>query len=238
MDRVRWERFERLIFRYALKPVLAVVPDNRDPDLMRQEAEPSFWERMRWLQAAGATIGLHGLSHVCEAEGSSLIPLHRQTEFAGVPKGQQRAWIEAGIEILRGHGLEPRIWVAPRHGFDRRTIEALLECGIKLVSDGFARLPFRYGGAVWIPQQLWGPAPKSDGVWTICLHANTASDEHVDRLTAFLECHAGEFVSVEDVLAGSPIPQRGLEDRLFHAWMLTRIGISRWRKRVFVGQQH
>ena len=237
MDRRRWERFERLIFSYGLKPVLAIVPENRDLDLILETADSSFWERMRRLQAAGATIGLHGLSHVCEAEGRSLIPLHRQTEFAGVAKEQQRRWIEAGMSILRGHGLEPRIWVAPRHGFDHVTLDALRECGIELVSDGFARLPFRYGGAVWIPQQLWGATVKADGVWTICLHANTVSDEDVERLEVFLERHAGEFTSVEDVVEGSSIAQRGLEDRLFHAWMLARIGISRWRKRVFSGRR-
>jgi hypothetical protein len=237
MDRARWDRFELLIYRYALKPILAVVPENRDPDLMREAVDPAFWERMRRLQAAGATIGLHGLSHVCNAKGRSLIPLHRQTEFAGAVKEQQRAWIEAGIAILRRHNLEPGIWVAPRHGFDRMTLEALRESGIELVSDGFARLPFRYHGAIWIPQQLWGPVMKSDGVWTICFHANTASDETIEGLTTFLEGHSREFISVGDVLGGGPIPQLGLRDRLFHVGMLARIGIARWRKRVSSGSR-
>jgi hypothetical protein len=231
MDRERWERFERLIVRFRLKPILAVVPDNRDPELVLEAADPGFWERMRRLEAEGATIGLHGLTHLCEAHGRSLIPLHRRTEFAGVAKQTQREWIRAGLAILEGYGLKPRIWVAPRHGFDVLTLEALREEGVELISDGFARRPFRMGGLVWVPQQLWGPVVKANGVWTICLHANSASEEDVRRLETFLESHAEEFVSVDEAVRSGVQSGPKMADRIFHGWVLARIGLSRWRKR-------
>jgi predicted deacetylase len=166
-SRQRWQRFLSLIEEFGIQPILAVVPENRDPILQLSPPDPEFWKRIRALEASGASIGLHGYRHLAKSRGRSLLALHRTTEFAGVPEDTQRQWIHAGLEILRGHGLNPRIWVAPRHGFDAPTLRALLQEGIDVLSDGFARVPHRRGGMIWIPQQLWEPAEKSQGLWTI-----------------------------------------------------------------------
>lgn len=232
MDRARWERYLRLIQRYRLCPILAVVPENRDPDLRRDPPDAGFWEEMRRIEATGATIGLHGYNHVCEAKGRSLIPLHGRTEFAGVEEATQREWIRSGIDRLRAEGLSSRIWVAPRHGFDRATLRVLREEGIEAVSDGFAKSPFRAHGAMWIPQQLWEPVEKQSGLWTICLHANSATDGQVYALESFLERFSLQFTSVDRVLAEWPFLERTAADRIFHARLLLRIRMSRLRRRL------
>jgi hypothetical protein len=179
------------------------------------------------MQAAGAAIGLHGYQHVCVTEGRGLVPLHARTEFAGAPPAEQRQWIVAGVGILREQGLEPNVWVAPQHGFDRHTIEALREQGITVISDGFTRRPYRAWGANWIPQQIWGPVEKQAGLWTICVHAGTASDAAVAALEAFLEKFSPQFTSMDRVLAEWPIPERSLADRLCQAEALLRIRLRR-----------
>ena len=142
----RWQQLQSLIEEFRLQPILAVVPDNQDPELQVSPPDPAFWDRMRALEAAGAAIGLHGYRHLCVSRGRSLVDLHRISEFAGVPAATQRAWIGEGMRILRGHGLDPKIWVAPRHGFDANTLAALREEGILALSDGFARAPFLRSG--------------------------------------------------------------------------------------------
>jgi hypothetical protein len=234
MDRARWERYARLIERFRLCPILAVVPENRDPDLERDPPDEGFWEGMRRLEAAGATIGLHGYRHVCESKSRSLIPLHNRTEFAGVREVTQREWIRSGIAKLSGEGLSPRIWVAPRHGFDRATLRVLRGEGIDTVSDGFAQAPFRAHDAKWIPQQLWEPVEKRSGLWTICLHPNSATDEQVRRLESFLERFSAQFTSVDRVLADWSFPPRTTADRIFHARILLRIRMARLRRRFGV----
>ncbi len=230
MDRARWERYLRLIRRFSLCPILAVVPENLDPDLVRCEPDPGFWAEMRELQVAGAAIGLHGYRHLSEGHGRSLIPLHKRTEFAGVAEDTQREWIQTGLARLRAQGLEPQIWVAPRHGFDRATLRVLQLEGIEVLSDGFAAAPFREHGANWIPQQLWEPVDKQSGLWTICLHANSATDDQALALERFLERFAAQFTSVERVLAEWSFPARKLGDRIFHERLLLRIRISRLRR--------
>ena len=230
MDRAAWERFLPLIGRFNLKPILAVVPENRDPELDREPPFAGFWEAMRGLQAAGATIGLHGYRHLCTEVGRGLIPLQDRTEFAGADRETQQERVRAGLRILRRKGLDPRIWVAPRHGFDLTTLAVLRGEGIEWVSDGFAERPFRYGGLTWIPQQLWGPVEKRSGVWTICLHSNSATDEAVGDLESFLDRFGAQFTSVDRVVAEWPIGQRTVVDRWFHTRTIARIRLSRWRR--------
>ncbi len=216
MDRMRWSWFEELITRYELKPILAVVPENRDPELIRDEPDAEFWDKMRRMESVGATIGLHGLRHQCRALGRSMIPMHAQSEFAGVAYAVQREWIGAGLQILRSHGLEPRVWVAPRHGFDAGTCRALRENGMGIVSDGWARRPFRRHGLTWIPQQLWRPVAKTDGVWTICVHPNIFNEEDLEELRRFLGRHAGRFAGVSEIVRSCRPQAMSMADRYFH----------------------
>jgi len=196
----RWPLVEALIEEFHVKPILAVVPDNRDPALQVSSPDPGFWDRMKALEAAGAAIGLHGYRHLCVAKGRSLLDLHRTSEFAGVPAATQGIWIHEGLRTLRGYGLNPNIWVAPRHGFDAQTIQALLGEGISLLSDGFARAPFFRSGITWIPQQLWAPVEKANGLWTICVHPNTASDFEIAALREFIAAHTAQFTSLDCAL--------------------------------------
>lgn len=199
MNHARWKRVESLMRRFSIRPILAIVPDNQDPKLAVAPADPEFWTHMRRLQEEGWTIGLHGLRHDCRVYGKSLLPLHRYTEFAGLTEEEQTQMLREGALILQGHGLNPEVWVAPRHGFDRNTLSALKRVGIKIVSDGYSRFPFVDDGLLWIPQQLWGGRRMQNGVWTICVHANTIAEQSLHDLETFIEHHAAEFVGVKEI---------------------------------------
>ncbi|MFY9854676.1 MAG: DUF2334 domain-containing protein, partial [Terracidiphilus sp.] len=93
----RWQRFLPLIEEFHLRPILAVIPANQDTELNLSPTDPEFWARMRAMEAAGAAIALHGLHHYCASRGESLLPLHRHTEFSGVPEEIQSDWIREGL---------------------------------------------------------------------------------------------------------------------------------------------
>jgi predicted deacetylase len=227
----RWQQFQALIEEFQLQPILAVVPDNQDPELQVSPPDPAFWDCMRALQTTGAAIGLHGYRHICKSRGRSLVDLHRISEFAGVAVETQQAWIGKGAGILRGHGLDPNIWVAPRHGFDKHTIEALLGEGISLLSDGFARAPFLRSGMTWIPQQLWAPVEKERGLWTVCVHPNTAGDAEIAALRGFLAAHKAQFTSLDRVLFDFAPTVVNLAARIQAVFALRRLKMSRARRR-------
>jgi predicted deacetylase len=217
MSRSGWERFALLIEEFGIQPILAVVPDNRDCELMVSPHDPEFWSRMRSFESSGATIALHGYQHLCESRGKSILGLHQKTEFAGIAEDVQRQWIRSGLEILRGYELNPKLWVAPRHGFDAATLSALRKEGIDFISDGFARTVAIRGGVRWIPQQLWEPALRSEGLWTICIHTNTASDSMVQTLRDFLSAHKAQFTSFDRVVSEHRAAELEWSERLY-AW--------------------
>jgi hypothetical protein len=231
MSRPHWDRFEQLIDEFRIGPILAVIPDNRDSEFTVQNPDPGFWSRMRALEEKGAVVALNGYRHLCDSSDRGLVPLHSRTEFAGVDESTQRQWIRSGLEILRTHGLNPRLWVAPRHGFDRNTLRALRQEGIGYLSDGFARVPFQRGGLTWIPQQLWMPVEKPGGVWTICIHSNLAGGRMVSRLRGFLELHAGQFTTFDRLLSEFRPRPLGLMELVYEAVALrTMITARRMRR--------
>ncbi len=232
MSRSGWDRFEPLLVEYGIRPILAVVPDNRDPELVHDVADFDFWNRMRQWERAGAVIALHGYRHLCQSSGKALLPLHRFTEFAGVDEGTQRLWIEEGLAILRGHGLHPRLFVAPRHGFDKATLRALRGAEIGTISDGLTHRPFVRNGVTWIPQQLWRPAEQRDGLWTICLHSNSTPNEEVLLLRDFLRAQAPQFISVPDALSSHMSPSISWIERVRGVHAVWRIRAGRWIKKV------
>jgi predicted deacetylase len=232
MARGRWEEFLPLMEEFGIHPILAVVPDNRDRELQVAAPDPQFWDEMRRMEARGASIALHGYRHFCASSGQGMLRLHERTEFAGVPEERQREWIHAGLAILRGQGLTPKLWVAPRHGFDAATLRVLRGEGIIVLSDGFARVPFVREGMTWIPQQLWAPVEKTKGLWTICLHANTVNGALVGELGQFLRQHAGQFTSVDRVLREFQPGRLGLAEKVYERLATWRKEASRRRNRT------
>lgn len=226
-----WRACAELVAEFGLRPILAVVPENRDPGLEQSPADPGFWAQMREMQAAGATVALHGYRHICASEGRSILRLAARSEFAGIDFATQCAWIDSGLRILRGHGLDPRVWVAPRHGFDRNTLRALKAGGIATLSDGLARMPFVRAGMTWIPQQLWAPVERASGLWTIAIHPNTMRDADLAALRSFVRKHALRFTSVDRVLAEFPPRRLSVGEYAYARFALGRLRVRKWRAR-------
>ena len=196
-----WDAIEAHLARTGVRPILAVVPDNRDPKLAVDEARPDFWDRVRAWQAAGYTIALHGHQHVYVNKDPGLIGVTRQSEFASLPRGEQEAKLKKALAIFAEQGVRADAWVAPSHSFDRTTVEVLSDLGVSVISDGLWTWPFTdAGGTTWIPQQLWDFRRRPAGVWTVCNHHNNWSDRRVAQFAESLALHADEMTDLAAVL--------------------------------------
>lgn len=212
VHRERWQRLRELVREFGIAPILAVVPENLDAELAVSPADARFWAGLREMEAEGAAAALHGLHHVCAHRPAGLLPLSRSGEFAGVPFATQQGWIRKGLAILRGEGLDAKVWVAPRHNFDTNTLRALRGEGILYVSDGLMREPRLRGGMVWIPQQLWKPVERRAGLWTICVHPNTIDEEGIRGLRDFFARNCAAFTTFDRVAREfSPRPAGWME---------------------------
>jgi predicted deacetylase len=205
-----WDRFLALMSlfkRHDIKPLLGLVPDNRDPHLARGLARPDFWDFIRNLQQTNTVdIAQHGYQHILvHRPGAALIgPTYgikkEVSEFAGDPYADQFFRIREGLKILNRNGLTTTTWMAPNHSYDRHTLKALIENGFTSLSDGVALFPYRSNGLLFVPQTSWRPRWMPLGVHTICLHTNSITPAEVKRLRTFLR-RPLNFTRFSDVVA-------------------------------------
>jgi len=217
-----WEAIEEQLVRYNTRPILAVVPDNRDPKLMVDNPRADFWDRVRKWQSMGYTIALHGYQHVYVNQKPGLMGLTNQSEFAGLPRAEQEAKLKKGLEIFAQQGVRVDAWVAPSHSFDRTTVSVLSELGVKVISDGLWPWPFtERSGVTWIPQQLWTFRRRPAGVWTVCNHHNSWTQRDVEKLGEKLATFEAEMTDLATMAREYATRRITLLDRLkaFHRLM-------------------
>jgi predicted deacetylase len=167
-----WQKLEDVMIEEDVRPILSVIPDNRDSNLHEAEPNERFWERVRSWQARGWTIGLHGYQHRYTSENPGIVGLKPYSEFAGVPLEEQQAKLKQAMEIFARERVRADCWVAPAHSFDTNTVRTLASLGVRTISDGLALYPHRDSqNVMWIPQQLWRFRAVPFGVWTICIHS-------------------------------------------------------------------
>lgn len=61
MDVEKWQRMEDLLDKYHIKPIVGVIPDNQDSDMVGvYPKDEQFWKKVqRWKERAGS---LHSMA--------------------------------------------------------------------------------------------------------------------------------------------------------------------------------
>lgn len=195
MNIERWERIEQILDKNGIKPLVGVIPLNRDPMLLEFPEDPGFWAKAQNWQEKGWRIALHGYEHVYSTNCAGINPVHDRSEFAGHPLEVQRQKIRHGLHLLKEKGLEPTAFFAPSHTFDENTLEALrLESSIRIISDTVANDIYCRNGFTFIPQQSGRVRELPFRITTICLHPNFTTDAEFDEIEAFCTAHSMEFI--------------------------------------------
>jgi len=197
----RWAPFFEIFDRYDIKPIIAVIPANKDPKLMAcGNLKEDFWEFVRELSNKGYAIAMHGYQHQYVTSNSGLLKMNKRSEFAGLSFHKQELKVRKAFEIFSKEQITAFCFVAPAHSFDNNTLKALRRrTNIQVISDGLLRKPYKKGGFNWIPAQLPEAAEKSDGTWTFNYHPETCSEEKLAALKKFIECHHHQFVKPQNL---------------------------------------
>ena len=225
-----WNEVEAILHQHSVCPLLAVVPDNQDPELKVFPAAPNFWERVRGWQARGWAIALHGFQHQFVTTDAGIVGLNRFSEFAGLPKQIQQEKLQQALAIFQREKIVPAAWSAPAHSFDQVTLNCLTEAGIRIVSDGLILYPQTdRQGLFWVPQQLSDFRSFPCGVYTICFHLN-----HWDR--ARLHAFEQQIISYQNRITSlhSIIESYSRRQPLLSARVLTQWGgaVVRFKQRL------
>lgn len=231
MDVDKWNQVESIFNLYGIKPIVGVIPNNKDPKMMIDLPDPHFWNKVRKWQHSGWHIGLHGYDHCYISNSSGIVPMNRQSEFAGVEKEIQREKLRKSLTVFSEHDIKTNIFVAPSHTFDSNTLAVLRdETDIKIISDGVAVYPYKKDGFFWIPQQLWQAIERKRGVWTFCYHPNDMKDANFEILDKFCNAHRHEFVSnIEELMEYYGNRNADIMDKLYFSIYFTRLHIVRCR---------
>ncbi len=235
-----WDGVEKLLDEYSVQPLLAVVPDNRDPKLVIDAPNPQFWQRARGWQSKGWIIAQHGYQHVYDTREPGLVPWWPKSEFAGHPYDVQYSKVSEGLRRLTEEGLKPSVWIAPSHSLDSVTLDVVNRLGIQVVSDGVGFRTYRDRlGLVWVPVHPWLPPGLRVQVSTLCIHHNSGTSlDHLERLirsrSSLLMGVSFDFAAL---IADPPLKSRGdaLFERAYWPTFLVRRHLARIAKAALRG---
>ncbi|MCM1135566.1 MAG: DUF2334 domain-containing protein [Clostridium sp.] len=230
MDWGRFLEFKTLLDRYQVKPLIGVVPDNRDENLIKTEKEEEkgekeslpkeggkpkdFWAYVKSLEKEGWTVAMHGFWHIYSTDKGGCFPLNNFSEFAGLPLERQRRMLAEGKELLREKGIETDIFMAPAHSYDKNTLKALKETGFRALTDGFGNRPYRYAGLDFYPIsfKLSKTLRKKKGYSTMVVHTNTVSEKDLKQYESYFKRPGISWISFGEYLE-QPKQKRGLPGR-------------------------
>jgi predicted deacetylase len=222
-----WDRIESLLFELNIKPIVAIVPNNKDEKLKVMDARLDFWEKVRYWQKNNWCIALHGYEHRYETEHCGLVGVNNVSEFAGLSYDVQKKKLQSALRIFADNHVNADAWVAPAHSFDEDTVRLLVENGLKIISDGYYVRPIRYMEAIWLPQQMWKFRPMPMGIWTICYHSNSFSEKDLERLENDLRRYQKLIISVQDLCLTSCSTSRTAFDWIFNLLWLSAVKAKR-----------
>jgi predicted deacetylase len=202
LEQKKWDQIEIILDRYAIKPIVGVIPNNRDPKLVSmRETDHLFWEKVVKWQKKGWTIAMHGFDHVYITKEGGINPVNNKSEFAGVSLEMQIQKINSAWKIFESHNIEPKIFFAPSHTYDLNTLIALKsETPIRIISDSVANDSYCENGFYFIPQQIGHARKLPFRIVTFCLHPNIMSEEDFEKMERFFKKNKKAIGKVGDII--------------------------------------
>lgn len=195
-----WDKMEKVLCKYNIKPIFGIIPKSQDIELMKYEKDPIFMDRVhKWIKL-GWMPALHGYTHVFETQEGGINPVNQKSEFAGVSYEKQCEKIKKGIEILYKNNIYPKVFFAPAHTFDDNTIKALIsQTDIRVISDTIAHDIYYDKDVYFVPQQSGRCRKLPFKTTTFCYHPNIMSKVDFDTLDSFLNKNRNKFVSMSEL---------------------------------------
>ncbi len=209
MDWKKFLAFKELLDNHCIRPLIGVVPENKDSNLCCDAPRSDFWHYIKDLQKQGWVIAMHGYRHVYDSNRGGMFPLNNFAEFAGHPLKVQEEKIREGKRLFAQKGLETDMFMAPAHAYDRNTLKALKENGFTRITDGFGNRPYYWEGMVFYPIsfRLANSLKQKQGYTTMVVHTNTI--ENMDDYKLLFEAHRDKFMDYSEYMNVRPKKQTG-----------------------------
>ena len=195
MDVKKWAQMEVLLDKYDIKPLVGIIPNCEDEQMKKYEYNTDFWSLANDWISKKWTIAMHGFNHVYSTTCGGINPVNKRSEFAGESIDVQKEKIKNGIDLLKSHGIQPKVFFAPSHTFDENTLEALkASSNIRIISDTISNDVYFEDGFTFVPQQTGKARKLPFKTVTFCYHPNTMTEENFEHLENFLRKYKKNFI--------------------------------------------
>ena len=102
-ENMNWDlmkKSELLFEKYEIKPILGVIPNNKDSKLLSYPKKNYFWDQIRIWQNKGWEISMHGFTHVYDknSKNKDYFGYGGESEFCEHPLEVQISRIKDGLK--------------------------------------------------------------------------------------------------------------------------------------------
>ncbi len=197
------DKCEKLLEKYNIKPVLGVISNNQDENLLKFPFEKNFWDKIRNWQKKNWEIAMHGYNHKYsfDTKKKDYFNYGGKSEFFGYSLSDQISKMNSALQVFKKNKVNIRCFFAPNHTYDLNTFEALKKVGIKEVIDGYGLIPHTKFGIKFIPQLFYKNIFFPFGVQATQIHINTWSAEDFIRFKNFIETNHKNIITYDEALS-------------------------------------
>tara|TARA_B100000700_G_scaffold327971_1_gene444219 strand:- start:449 stop:1216 length:768 start_codon:yes stop_codon:yes gene_type:complete len=196
------EKTELLFEKYGVKPVLGVIPENKDSELLNYPRKNDFWDKVRVWKNKGWEIAMHGHTHVYDktCKNEDYFNYGGGSEFFGHTLENQTLKIQKGLEKFSTEKIKIRTFFAPNHTYDKNTFAALKNCGINEVIDGYGLMPYTEHDIKFIPQLFYKIVFLPFGIQSTQLHLNYMNDDDFNKFADFVRKNSKKIITYDYAL--------------------------------------
>jgi len=204
-ENMNWDLMEKseiLFDEYKIKPVLGVIPNNQDQDLLSYPKKNNFWDLVRNWKNKGWKIAMHGLTHVYDKDTNrkDYFGYGGRSEFCGHSLEVQTERIKKGLKKFREEKIEIKSFFAPNHTYDLNTFNALKNSGINEIIDGYGLMPYLENEIKFIPQLFYKVYALPFGIQATQIHLNYWKENNFNNFAMFVKKNKNNFITYDEAI--------------------------------------
>ena len=204
-ENMNWDlmkKSELLFEKYQIKPVLGVIPNNKDNDLLSYPKKNDFWEKVREWKDKGWEISMHGSTHVYDtnSKNKDYFGYGGGSEFCEHSLEIQMLKLKDGLKKFSDEKIRIRSFFAPNHTYDINTFKALKESGINNIIDGYGLIPYTEKKLNFIPQLFYKEIMLPFGIQATQIHLNYWKEKDFNKFEGFINKNHNKIISFENAL--------------------------------------
>ena len=204
-ENMNWDlmkKSEILFEKYGIKPVLGVIPYNKDSELLSYPKKKDFWEQVRTWKDKGWEIAMHGCTHVYDKEckNDDYFNYGGGSEFSGHTLEMQILRIKRGLQKFSDEKIKIRTFFAPNHTYDKNTFAALKKCDLSEIIDGYGIMPYVEHDIKFIPQLFYKVIVLPFGIQCTQIHLNYWRQKDFNDFELFVKKNSNRIINYDHAL--------------------------------------